>query len=354
MKDITVLITAGGAPFMPGLVKALRANGERKIRIIGVDMCGDPTANQMTDGFFVVPGADDENYIDEILKICRQENVDIVLPFMSKELLKFHSRKDDFTKIGTIVSLSDPQSIGISNNKLKLYEYLRSHGVETPRFCPVREAADLDKAFSCLGYPDKPVCIKAAESSGSRGIRVVDTSKSRYDLLFHEKPSSLFISFEELKEILSERETIPEMFSMEYLPGSEYSVDVLAQQGETLYIAGRKSEVVNASIQQDALICRDEKAYQICREIIKLLEMDGTVNFDFKYDGDGKPVLMEINPRISATMAVHAAAGVNFPYLRIKQLLKEELPSAEIHYGVRMKRRYIEMYADENGNAITI
>lgn len=354
MQDITVVITAGGAPFMPGLVKSLKANGERKIHIIGVDMCGDPTANQMVDRFFVVPGVNDEKYIDEILKICQQEHVNIVLPFMSKELLKFYSRKEDFTKLGTIVSMSDPQSIKITNNKLKLYEYLKAHGVKTPKFCPIRKVADLDKAFSCLGYPIKPVCIKTAESSGSRGVRVVDISKSRYDILFHEKPNSLFISFEELKEILTERDTIPEMFAMEYLPGSEYSVDVLAQQGETLYIAGRKSEVVNASIQQDALICKDEAAYRICQQIIKLLNMDGTVNFDFKYDGTENPVLMEINPRISATMAVHTVAGVNFPYLRIKQLLKEELPKVEIHYGVRMKRRYFEMYTDENGNTLTI
>ena len=54
---------------------------------------------------------------------------------------------------------------------------------------------------------------------------------------------------------------------------------------------------------------------------------------------------MEINPRIAATMQIFKEGGLNLPYLRIKMLLGEELPKVEIKYGVKMRRRYLEMFS---------
>jgi len=53
-----------------------------------------------------------------------------------------------------------------------------------------------------------------------------------------------------------------------------------------------------------------------------------------------------LNPRIAATMAIFKAGGMNLPYLRIKQLLKEDLPECKIKYGVRMVRRYTDMFTE--------
>ena len=55
---------------------------------------------------------------------------------------------------------------------------------------------------------------------------------------------------------------------------------------------------------------------------------------------------MEVNPRIAATMAIFKAGGMNLPYLRVKQLLKEDLPECHIKYGVKMVRRYIDMFTE--------
>ena len=38
LRPITVLLTGCGAPGVPGIIKCLRKNGERDIRIVGVDM----------------------------------------------------------------------------------------------------------------------------------------------------------------------------------------------------------------------------------------------------------------------------------------------------------------------------
>lgn len=332
---------------MPGLANCLKNNGERIIRLIGVDMKPDDTLLQMVDAYYLVPSAQDATYIDRLLEICEMESVDILIPFMSAELEGLLKRKSDFEALGTKVSVSPGKAVQISNNKIALYEFMKENGLNPPKFYPVKNISELKKAFTNLGYPHKAVCIKATESSGSRGIRIVNPNLSRFDILFHEKPNSFYISYEELLQILSEKEKIPEMMAMEYLPGIEYSVDLLANEGKVLYMAGRESNVNLASIPQEATLVENKEAYEISRKVIEALELDGNADLDFKFDEFGHPVLMEINPRIAATLQIFAVAGLNLPYLRVKQLLGEELPSVNIKYGIKMHRRYLEMFSEK-------
>ena len=89
----------------------------------------------------------------------------------------------------------------------------------------------------------------------------------------------------------------------------------------------------------------DEKAYKICEDVVRLLKIDGQADFDFRYDKNGNPILMEVNPRIAATMKIFKEGGMNLVYLRIKQLLGEKLPEINVRYGVRLVRRYIDMFS---------
>ncbi len=341
---ITVLLTACGAPFAPGMVNCLKDNGEREVRLVGVDAVEDKTLASLYDAIYEVPFADSKDYVDDLLDICKKEQVDVLLPFMSAELLPLEARKADFEAIGTKVSVSNRESLEISTNKLKFYEFLKEKGFKVPRFKGIKKADDLYEACVEAGYPDNPVCVKATELSGSRGIRIIDPHKSRFDILFGEKPNSFYTTYEDLHATLKEKPSMPEMMAMEYLPGMEGSVDLLADHGKVLYMAYRESSKILASIPQEATLVDNPKACEIASQITKALGLDGNADFDFKNDKDGNPVLMEINPRIAATMEIFKVGGVNLPYLRVKQLLGEALPDLEFRYGVKMKRRYLEMF----------
>lgn len=344
-KNLTVMVSACGYQFMPALADCIKDNGERNIRIVGTDMNDDPTIRQMVDVYYKVPAAKDPNYIDIVLDICKKEKVDIYLPTMSYELVKLIENLDRFEEASVKVSVSNRFSIETTCNKLKFYEFMRDNNLPMVDFYPAHNIEEVKEAFDKLGYPNKAVCMKALESSGSRGIRIVDPKKKRFDILFGEKPNSFFISYEELMEILSEKEEMPEVVVMEAIPGAEFSVDLVADHGKVLYICARKSDTIIASIPQSATLFKDEKAYKICEDVVRLLELDGQADFDFKYDTNGNPVLMEVNPRIAATMKIFKEGGMNLVYLRIKQLLGENLPVIEPKYGVRLVRRYIDMFA---------
>ena len=123
-NNLTVLLSACGAQFAPGLVKCLKDNGEREIRVIGVDMHYDPTLDGLYDGIYEVPAASDPKYIDVILDICKKENVDVVLPFMSAELIPLLDRKADFDTLGIKVAVGDRKTIETTINKYNLYAFL--------------------------------------------------------------------------------------------------------------------------------------------------------------------------------------------------------------------------------------
>ena len=178
MKDITVLVSACGAQFMPGLADCLKQNGERNVRIVGVDMGIDKTVLQMVDALYQVPRATDPEYVDRLLEICRKEKVDVVMPFMSAELLPLIDRKEEFEAIGTKVSVSDRHSVEVTNNKYKFYDFLKENGLPVPKFAPVRSADELIPACEACGYPNNAVCVKATELSGSRGIRIIKFQES--------------------------------------------------------------------------------------------------------------------------------------------------------------------------------
>lgn len=347
LKDIQVLVTGAGAKYTPGLFHCLRDNGERKVSIIGVDpSAGDaPTVQQMVDTALSVPYVSAPQYVNELLAWCRIFHPEVIIPTISTELPLLIERKREFEAIGVKVSVSTMESVNTCLSKLRLYGFMTQYGIPTPKYHAIHSLKDFDEALEYIGYPKQPVCIKATQLSGSRGVRVIDPSKSRFDVLFGEKPNSLYTTQYELRAILQERESeIPEMMAMEYLPGEEYSVDILADHGKVLYICGRQSNTILASIPQSATLYEDTRAYKIVEQVVEALGIDGNADFDFRYNAKGEPVLMECNPRVAATMAIFKEGGLNLPYLRVKQLLGEPLPEISIKYEVKMVRRYQEYY----------
>lgn len=352
-RDITVLMSASSSPSMPGMIKCFKNVKERNIRVVGVDMSDDPSAKFMVDAFYQVPAASAPNYADIMLDICKKEKVDVYFPNVSAEVSAVVARKDEFESLGVKLSVSNMESVAISNNKLKTYEALEKAGIPVPRYYGVHTVEDFVEGMKYMGYPEKPVCIKIVDGSGSRGVRIIDSTKSRYDIFVKEKPNSFYISYDDMLSMLqSAPAPLHEMMLVECMHGPEFTVDLLAEKGKALYIVGRNNVDSLMSIAQASVLQYDELAYKVSEQVIDLLKMDGNVGFDFMRNDREEAVLMDINPRITATISIMAAGGVNLPYLRVKQLLSEELPSCEPQFGTRIRRRYGEMFTDKDGNLI--
>ena len=342
-KLLTILITAAGNVFMPGTTACLKHNGEREIRLIGADMNDDSTMLSMVDACYPVPRGDDPGYVEALLDICKKEQVDILMPIMSVELVALAENRQRFAEIGTRVAVSPLEGLRIASDKLAMLNFQREQGLRCPEFYRVRTVAELREAAEKLGYPQKKVCVKATDGSGSRGFRILDGHLTRFDAFFHEKPSSSTVDLEELADILSERESFPELLAMEYLPGKEYTVDLLADQGKVLVNCCRESLRMENSIMLDSLVVHNPDVEALCAGVTQALGLDGNIGFDVRERADGTAMIMECNPRMTAGIPVFNHAGVNLPWLCVKKLLGEELPPVEIQYGTVVKRRWMEM-----------
>lgn len=352
MKNLNILMTGAGAPGAPSILNCLRNNGERDLYIVGVDINELATCRTKVDKFYKVPTANSPDFIDSIINICKKEMVDVVVPIVTKELEGFAVAKERFEKMGIKLTVMDYEPLHIANNKGLLLGAMKNAGIRTPNFRVVNTIEELEQVAYELDYPSKPIVIKPTFGNGSRGTRILDESHSKYDRFFNQKPNSMYSTLKDVIDIFKEKESIPEMMAMEYLPGDDLSVDILADHGEILYTSCRRGTVVN-SIMVSSVVDLNQEAINLCVEVTKLLNLDGNMGFDTKMDDNGIPQLMEINPRLPAGVVNSVAAGVNFPYLRIKQVLGEELPECFVKEGVMMQFRNEEMLYNPDGTEIT-
>jgi predicted ATP-grasp superfamily ATP-dependent carboligase len=66
--------------------------------------------------------------------------------------------------------------------------------------------------------------------------------------------------------------------------------------------------------------------------------MEGYAQVEWRRDGDGRPFLMEVNPRLNASIELAVRAGVNIPLLLYRWAAGEPLqPISTYRYGQRLR-----------------
>src|SRR5579872_4683960 len=134
----TILLTAAGAPGAAALIRGLRQNGEREVRIVGVDMSERAIGRQLCDAFHVVPAGADPSYPDALLELVERERVDVVLPQSSHDLPHLTAARERFP---VPVLVSGSETVRRSNDKAETYALLQQIGVRGPEFRRVTGAA---------------------------------------------------------------------------------------------------------------------------------------------------------------------------------------------------------------------
>src|SRR5581483_4305900 len=223
LPPITVVVTASGAPGTAALLRALRENGEREVRLVGTDMSERSVGRVLCDAFHLVPPGSDPGFADAIRTIVEREGADCVLPQSSFDLQGLAEHRDSFP-VPVLVSGAD--TIRRSNDKAESYALLHRLGIPAPAFRRVRGAAAVETAARELGYPERPVCFKPVFSSGSRGFRVLDPAVDRAHQLLHERPGAVAMRLEEAVELLPDDRA--DLLVMELATGGERTIDGIA------------------------------------------------------------------------------------------------------------------------------
>jgi len=307
----TVLLSAAGAPGAARLIRALRENGEREVRVVGTDMSERAIGKHLCDAFHVVPAGSDPAYADTILRLVEVERVDVVLPQSSFDLEGLAGRRGEFP---VPVLVSSPETIHRSNDKAESYALLQRIGVPTVEFRRVAGAREVEAAARELGYPSRPVCFKPVFSSGSRGFRILDPTVDRAHQLLHERPGSVAMRLEEALELLP-AEGGTELLVMELATGGERTIDGIAD-GERVVLGHPKTrEAMRAGLAMYFVTLDDPELMEIADTIVRELRIEWFFNIQLV----GGHVI-EVNPRISTIVYQE---DLNLPWLGVKRALGE-------------------------------
>jgi len=350
---LKIILTGAGGPGGPAIIKSLRIAPE-KLFIIGLDNNPNSIAPAFVDKFYQSPMGDSPLYFNKLLSIAKKEKAKVILPLNTQELLNLASHVDDFEKIGVKISISPLESLEIANNKYNLIKVCEKLGIPYPMAILVENFSEFQKAVLKMGYPQKPVCIKPPVSNGQRGFRIIDNSKDELNLFLNQKPTQVIISLEQMSKMLEKANPFPKLMVMEYLPGEEYTVDILAKEGEPLVIIPRLREEIKMGVSFRATTVKEEKIIQYSALIVKELKLHGIVGLQFKKDENGVYKILESNPRLQGTNVISVASGVNLPYLAIKMLLGEKFTMPKIKWGVKMIRYWDEIFYDKRGHTFTL
>jgi carbamoyl-phosphate synthase large subunit len=340
---INILMTGAGAPGAAGILHCLQQHSSFHITV--ADANPNAVGRYLAKDFVLIPKAGDPSFIDTLLAICREKDIHIILPLVTKELIPLSQHIKEFELAGTRLVISPNASLEIANDKSKLYQFLQWRAIDIPAFRVVETIGQFETMVKELGYPDKPVCFKPSVSNGSRGFRIISQNKDEQHLLFNEKPGSTYITYQDAVRILSSK-SFPELLVSEYLPGEEYSIDCLAKNGEAILVVPRLRKKMINGISVEGEFIKEENIVNYCTEIIQALQLHGNIGIQVKASEAGKFLVLEINPRVQGTISAALGAGINLPVLAIKQelglaIMPEEL---QVKWGTKFSRYWSEVF----------
>ena len=81
----------------------------------------------------------------------------------------------------------------------------------------------------------------------------------------------------------------------------------------------------------------------MAKNITKYIRFNGPFFFQAKEDKNGEPRLIEINARISGTMSLSSASGVNLHKLSIQLAMEEKIKIPKINSNLYVSRYWTDL-----------
>lgn len=297
LRSVRVMITGAGGPAAVSVMKSLGADAS--VSLIAADM--DPWAAGLylvpPEARTLVPAGTDPRYADATLARCAAMGVDVLIPTCDAELRPLGKARDEFRQAGIELLLAPDSALEVCLDKLALAERCAGH-------LPVPRTERLDK----IADPESwtyPVMIKPRSGSGSRGISVAASSEE----LLRLEPS-------------------PDFLVQDYLPGEEYSVDVLADvTGHVVAAVPRVRERVDSGVSVAGRTVHDAELERLGAGVAAATGLTYVANVQFRRDPHGRPALLEVNPRFPGAMPLTVASGVDMPLMALDALRGRPLPT---------------------------
>ncbi len=330
-----ILITGCGA-LSKELIDDMRKNKDgEEIFVVGINNNPNAMLKTSVNETVVVPSITDEKYLPTLLNICKKYDIQVIVPYITKELPILAKNRKLFEDNGIKVSVSSLESLAIVNDKIELHKMFGKYMPQQIIPLSIEEANKFIDEY-------KSVCCKINDACGGVGFCVVDESKAFDVGLIGKTGKPRYITREYLGELLNRYKG--RIILQKYVGGYDYSTSALSDNGKVKGMCGYYGYEMLYGCVVDGEIKPNEKAYAIHKEIIEKTGLDGNSCADFMIDGDDV-YLLEINPRVNGSLPFVTKAGADFLYDRCKMLLGEYRDKDyHFNYGLRMEKYFEANY----------
>jgi carbamoyl-phosphate synthase large subunit len=338
LPPLRIVLTAAGCPGAATLIGALRANGERRLHIHGVDMRADAVGRFLCDGFDTVPPGDGDDYVEALADVVARERPDVLLVQSSNEVGAVARERERFAALGAKALVASPQAVAACNDKAAMYTALLDTQVPQPRTLFPSHLDEFVAGCAELGYPAAPVCFKPAVAKGSRGFHVVSAASRDDGGLLCASGGEQVLTLEAASRELARLPVFPRLLLMEYVDEPEHVVDALVADGDLVLYQTKTREAVKAGLAMRFRTVHRPDLVASARHACSTLRLDWFASLQFKGDK-----LIEVNPRLS-TFVIQEDFCI--PYLGIKYALGELDDAGADHAQARLRttRRSVRYY----------
>ncbi len=341
-KRVKVLLAGvGGGGYGVEIMKSLRLSTVPYF-ILGCDMSENSFGLYEADKGYVIPPAHSPDYLKVLLKICTNEQVQVLIPGSDHDLKRISKNRSIFIRQGIFIPINCPQVIGIGLDKMDTVDFLKRNDFLAPKTVLI----DPIRKISAVRF--MPAIVKPLTGSGSGNVFI---AQDRAELKF-------------FCQYLLKNGHKP--MAQEYVGSTddEYTVGILSdQEGKIMSATGIRRNIlsglsnrlriqsrskggllaVSSGISQGEVL-RNPRIIEQCISIAKAIGSQGPLNIQCRLIKD-KVCVFEINPRFSGTVFMRALTGVNEPDLMIrKYVFNEKTPKTLRSKKGRVLRGLVECF----------
>ncbi len=273
---------------------------------IAVDSDATAPAFAAADISITIPSLFASGYIDTLISVIKENQVDLIIPLNDLELPIMAANKEKLEAYGAKVIISHPDLIDLCADKWRTYNFLEDLKIPTPK-----TFIGIDDALMALEEKsiDFPMIIKPRWGFGSVGIEEVATDEElrlTYKLLSVKVNNTLMAS--------TRSETLRnQIILQEKICGEEYGVDILNDfDGNYHGSYVRKKLAMRAGETDKAMTVIADRYTKVAEKIAKATRHIGNMDCDFFLKGD-EICFLEMNPRFGGGYPFTHEAGVKIP-----------------------------------------
>lgn len=299
---------------------AVRALGQERLRVA----VGESTALSMA-GFskycrrrVVYPSAlsTPDDFVSFLSDLISRHPCRLLLPMEDETVHLLSQHRDRFSR-WTYLPVPATEKLEAARDKARVITLAQRLGVPVPRTWLIHDPDQIDGLVDDLPFP---VVVKPRIGSGAVGVAYVPDRRA-----FREQYLAVHRRF----PFPMVQETIPR-------EGPGYGASFLMDEAgrvKASFVHKRLREYpVSGGASTLRVSVRHDEIYESALSLLKALDWFGVAMVEFKIDPrDGRPKLMEINPRFWGSLALAVHAGVNFPYLIYRMAAGERFKPVETY-----------------------